>query len=143
MNNTKPIVWGGGIQSAVHIICLLTMTLEGLRPSVLMGMMPYKVSITSMSIGSHRLLDALPTFGSGMGMRVTRRTRRAITKAGVVVMKPKADASTSLHITSGLHTLSGSNSIWKRHLDTANLRYVHMQLFFIASCLSLANKKCV
>jgi hypothetical protein len=89
------------------------------------------------------LLDAPPTFGSGMGLRDTRRTKRATTKAGVVARIPKVDASTSLHITSGLHTSSGYNSILKRHLGTNNLRYVHMQLFFIASCLLLANKKCV
>jgi hypothetical protein len=64
-------------------------------------------------------------------------------KAGVVATIPKADASTSLHITSGLHTSSGYNSVRKRHLGTTNLRYVRAQLFFIALCLSLAYKKCV
>ncbi len=64
----------------------------------MMGMMPYKVSITSTSIGSHCLLDAPHTFGSGMGLRVMRRMKRVTTKAGVVAMNPKADASTSLHI---------------------------------------------
>jgi hypothetical protein len=73
----------------------------------MMGMTPYKVSITSTSIGSHCLLDAPPTFESEMGLRDTRRTKRATTKAGVVATIPKADTSTSLHITSGLHTLSG------------------------------------
>jgi hypothetical protein len=92
----------------------------------------YKVSITSTSIGSHRSLDPLPTFGSGMGLRVTRRTKRAMTKAGVVATNPMADVSTSSHITSGLGTLSGSNSVRKRRLVTANSRYVRMQLFFIA-----------
>jgi hypothetical protein len=113
---------------------LLNVTLIGLRPSVMMGMMSYKVSITSTRIGSHRLLDAPPIFGSGMGLRVTRRTKRAMTKAGVVATNPKAGASTSLHITSGLPTLNGSNSVQKRQLGTTNSRYVCMQLFFIASC---------
>ncbi len=119
------------------------MTFIGLRPSVMMGKMPYKVSITSTSIGSHRSLDAPPTFEPGMGLRDTRRTKRAMTKAGVVAMIPKANASTSSHITSGSHTLGGYNSVWKRRQSTNNLRYVHMQLFFIASCLSLTNKKFV
>ncbi len=96
------------------------MTLIGLRPSVTMGMTPYKVSITSTSIGSHLLLDDPPTFGSGMGLRDTRRMKRATTKAGVVAMIPKVGTSTSSHITSGLHTLSGYNSVRKRHLGTAN-----------------------
>ncbi len=123
MNDTKPIVWGRGMSSAVHIICLLAVTFIGLRPSVMMGMMPYKVSIlTSTSIGSHHLLDAQPTFRSGMGLRDTRRVKRATTEAGVVARIPKVDASTSLHITSGLHTLSGYNSVRKRHVDTANSR---------------------
>ncbi len=127
----------------MHIICLLAVTLIGSHPSVMMGMMPYKVSITSTSLGSHCLLDTPPIFGSGMGVRDTRRTKRATTKAGVVATISKEDSSTSLHITSGLHTSSGYNSIQKRHLGTTNSRYVHMQPFFITSCLSLANKKCV
>ncbi len=77
------------------------MTFIGSCPSVMMGMMPYKVSITSTSIGSHCLLDALPTFESGMGLRNTRRTKRATTKAEVVATILKSDASTSSHITSG------------------------------------------
>jgi hypothetical protein len=44
------------------------------------------------------------------------------------------DANTSSCIISGLRTLSGSSSVRKRHLGTANLRYVHILLIFIAVC---------
>jgi hypothetical protein len=63
-------------------------TFIGLCPSVMMVMMPYKVSITSTSIGSHRLLDAQPTFRSEMGLKDMRRMKRATTKAGVVATIP-------------------------------------------------------
>ncbi len=90
-------------------------------------MMSWKVSITSTRIGNSSSLDALPTFESRMGLRVTRRTKRATTwgamiKAGVAASNPLVDVNTSLHITSVLRTLSGSSSVWKKQLGTANLR---------------------
>jgi hypothetical protein len=88
-----------------------------------------------MSIGSHCSLDAPPAFGSGMGSRVTRKlkkvtTKGASTKAGVAALNPLVDANISLCITSGLRTSSGSSSVWKRRLGTANLMYVRV-LFYI------------
>ncbi len=55
-------------------------------------------------------------------------------KAGVAALNPLVDANASLHITSGLRTLSGSSSVQKRQLGTVNSRYVHILLFFIAVC---------
>ncbi len=109
------------------MIYLLTMTLEGLRPCVMKVMMPWKVSITSKRIGNSHSLDALPTFESGMGLRVMKRTKRVTTwrammKAGVAASNPLVDVNTSSCITSGLHTSSDSSSVQKRQLGTANLR---------------------
>jgi hypothetical protein len=102
-------------------------------------MMPWKMSITSTRIGNSRFLDALPTFRSGKGSRVTRKLKGATTwgatmKAGVAALNPLVDANNSLHITSGSRTLSGSSSVRKRQLGTANSRYVHILLIFIAVC---------
>jgi hypothetical protein len=123
--------------SAVPMIYLLTVALEGLQTCVIMVTNPWKVSITSTRIGNSCSLDALPTFGSGMGSRVTKKLKGATTlgvttKAGVAAPNPLVDVNTSLRITSGLHTLSGSSSIWKRQLGTANSKYVCMLLTFFA-----------
>ncbi len=55
-------------------------------------------------------------------------------KARVAALNPQVDTNTSLRITSGLRTLSGFSSFQKRQLGTANLRYVHILLIFIAVC---------
>ncbi len=69
-----------------------------------------------------------------MGSRVTRKMKGARKKAGVAAPNPMVDMNTSLHITSGLRMLGGSCSFQTRRLDTANLRYVRMLLFFIGLC---------
>jgi hypothetical protein len=85
---------------------LLAVTLEGLQLYVIKVLMPWKVSITSMRTGNYHSLNSLPTFGSGMWLRVMRRTKRATTwgatmETGVVVSNPLVDANTSSRITSG------------------------------------------
>ncbi len=95
------------------------------------------MSITSTRVGNSYSLDALPTFGSGMGSRVMKELKRETTwgataKAGVAAPNPLVDMNTSLHITSRLRTLSGSSFVLKRWLGTANSRYVRMLLIFFA-----------
>jgi hypothetical protein len=55
-------------------------------------------------------------------------------KAGVAALNPLVDGNTSSHITSELRTPSGSSSIRKRQLGTADSRYVHILLIFIVVC---------
>jgi hypothetical protein len=69
--------WRDVISSAM--ICLLTMTLQGLQPCVMMVTNQCNVSITSTRIGNSCSLDAQPTFGSGMGSRVTKKLKGATT----------------------------------------------------------------
>jgi hypothetical protein len=95
-----------------------------------------------MSISSHCSLDALPTFGSGMGSRITRKlervtTKGATTKAGVAASNPLVDTNTSLRMTSRSCTSSGSSSAGNRWLGTANSRYVHVHFYY--HCLVLIN----
>ncbi len=75
-----------------------------------------------------------PTFVLEMGLRVTRKMKGAMTKAGVAALNPMADVNTSSRITSGSRMLSGSCSIQTRRLGTTNTRYVRVLLFFIALC---------
>jgi hypothetical protein len=113
--------------SAAPISCLLAVTLKGLRPCVL----PLQELAVIGPWMPHLHLD------QDTGSRVTRKLERGTKKgptikAEVAASNPLVDANTSLGITSGLCTLSGSSSIQKRHLGTANLRYVQMLLIFIA-----------